>query len=178
MLHTLAPRLACVDGALAELGVYQGDLAWQMNLVFPERPLHLFDTFSGFPAQDLAAEPFSHTQGKLDFSDTTAADVLARLPHPEQAIVHAGYFPDTADAALGPFALVSVDADLYAPTLAALDYFLPRMSPGGMLLLHDYANPRFAGVAAAVRDHEASHGPLALVPLPDLHGTAIIIVQE
>lgn len=178
-LQALLPRLAAVPGEVAELGVYQGAFAWQLNLAFPERQLHLFDTFDGFHDADLAAETAPlQRQGKVDFSDTSQTAVLARMPYPAQVHVHAGHFPDTAAGVDGPFALVSVDADLYAPTLAALQHFLPRMSPGGVLLVHDYANPRFPGVAQAVHDHEAAHGPLALLPLPDLHGTAAILATD
>lgn len=176
VLQGLPARLNHIEGDIAELGVYQGDFAWQLNLVFPERRLHLFDTFSGFDEADLAVETAAVQQAKLDFSDTSVAAVLARMPHPEQVVLHAGRFPETAAALERRFALVSIDADLYTPTLAALHYFLPRMSRGGMLLVHDYANPRFPGVAQAVRDYEAEYGALALLPLPDLHGTAAIIV--
>ena len=55
-LQSLLPRLQDVEGDLAELGVYQGDFAWQLNAALPERRLHLFDTFSGFSESDLAAE--------------------------------------------------------------------------------------------------------------------------
>ena len=37
-----------VPGALAELGTYRGDFAWQLNDRFPDRKLYLFDTFEGF----------------------------------------------------------------------------------------------------------------------------------
>lgn len=176
-LQSLLPRLQDVEGDLAELGVYQGDFAWQLNAALPERRLHLFDTFSGFSESDLAAETEAiNPQGKVDFSDTSIRAVLERMLFPEQVVVHAGHFPETAADDLGPFALVSVDADLYAPTLAALRYFLPRMRRGGVILVHDYANPRFPGVAQAVQEYERENGALSLLPLPDLHGTAAIIV--
>jgi O-methyltransferase len=44
-----------------------------------------------------------------------------------------------------------------------------------MIVLHDYNNRRFRGAAQAVEDYEKAHGPLALVPLCDLHGTAVIV---
>lgn len=176
-LQALVSRLRDVEGDLAELGVYQGDFAWQMNVAFPKRRLHLFDTFSGFNETDLACEVMQvQKQANTDFSDTSIATVLSRMPYPEQVIVHAGHFPETANKLDGRFALVSVDADLYAPTLAALQYFMPRMSSGGILLLHDYANLRFPGVAQAVYDYETEKGRLSLLPLPDTHGTAAVMV--
>ena len=87
-----------------------------------------------------------------------------------------GFFPETT-AGLEDcrFALVSLDADLYAPTLAGLHFFYPRLNPGGVILLQDYNSRRFRGAAQAVKDFERASGPVALVPLCDLHGTAVIV---
>lgn len=175
-LFNLLPRLQNVPGDVAELGVYQGNFAWQINLAFADRTLHLFDTFEGFAQVDLEKEGEArYQQGKMDFSDTSAETVQARMPYPKQVVVHAGFFPDTAEGLEIRFAFVSLDADLYAPTLAALEYFMPRLSQGGMIFLHDYNNPRFSGVTKAVADYEAAHGQLMLLPLADLHGTAVIM---
>ena len=43
-------------GAVAELRVYKGAFAKDINLVFAERKFYLFDTFKGFEASDLQAE--------------------------------------------------------------------------------------------------------------------------
>lgn len=47
---------AGIPGAVAELGVYQGALAAELNRLFPDRPLYLFDTFIDFPRTDVEAE--------------------------------------------------------------------------------------------------------------------------
>lgn len=167
-----------VPGAAAELGVYKGELAWKLNALFPDRSLYLFDTFEGFDARDIAAETSAgySRAAKGDFSDTSAEAVLARLPHPEQAVIRKGFFPETASGLSDVrYAFVSLDADLYAPILAGLEYFYPRLNPGGVILLHDYNNGRFRGARQAVEDYEAAHQNLPLVPLCDLHGTAVIL---
>lgn len=179
-LHRMADRLILqqVPGDTAELGVYKGDLAWQLNALFPDRTIHLFDTFEGFDARDVreeAKQGFSRAR-EGDFADTSLEAVRNRLPYPENALFHKGFFPRTAAGLENcGFALVSLDADLYAPILAGLEFFYPRLSPGGMILLHDYNNRRFRGASKAVEDYEKAHGPLPLVPLCDLHGTAVII---
>lgn len=54
----LADRVSAngIEGALAELGTYRGDFAWQLNERFPERRLYLFDTFDGFDERDIRVE--------------------------------------------------------------------------------------------------------------------------
>ena len=37
-----------IPGAAAELGVYKGDFAAEINKAFPDRTLYLLDTFEGF----------------------------------------------------------------------------------------------------------------------------------
>lgn len=166
-----------VEGAIAELGTFQGDFAWQLNELFPARRLYLFDTFEGFDQRDIAVERQVSTSraAARDFSDTNVERVLARMPHREQIVVRKGFFPQTAEGVEDTFAVVSMDVDLYAPTLAGLEWFYPRLASGGVILLHDYNSTQFDGVAKAVEEYEKHHGFLPLAPLNDLHGTALIL---
>jgi O-methyltransferase len=170
-------REASVEGALAELGVYKGDFAWQLNGQFPDRKLYLFDTVEGFPERDIKAErQIGATKAQAHaFSDTREEDVLARMPYKKQIVLKKGYFPEVLQGLEEKFAIVSIDADLYAPTLAGLTYFYPRLNPGGVIILHDYNTSRFDGVRKAVDKFESEHRLLPIVPLGDLHGTAIIV---
>ena len=176
----IADRVEAADvpGSVAELGTYRGDFAWHMNARFPRRTLYLFDTFEGFDARDIAAER-RKSQSKAqahDFGDTLAADVLARMPYEKSVVIRKGFFPETAEGLEKErYAVVSLDVDLYAPTLAGLEYFYPRLSEGGAIVLHDYNSLRFDGVRRAVADYEREYGRLDLIPLSDLHGTAIIV---
>ena len=167
-----------VPGSMAELGTYRGDFAWQMNARFPERTLYLFDTFEGFDARDIAVER-RESQSKAqthDFGDTLASDVLARMPYEKSVIIRKGFFPETVEGMEKEcYAVVSLDVDLYAPTLVGLEYFYPRLSEGGSIILHDYNSLHFDGVRRAVVDYEQMHGCLNLIPLSDLHGTAGIV---
>ncbi len=55
------------------------------------------------------------------------------------SIIYPGLFPDSAGASSDcRFSFVHLDVDLYESTRAALEFFYPRMNPGGMILSHDY----------------------------------------
>lgn len=172
------PRLDGVPGAIAELGVYKGDFSLELRRQFPGRTLYLFDTFEGFNADDIKIETagsFSQSNSG-DFTDTSAEYVLGRFDDTSDIVLKKGYFPDTAAGLENEvFAFVSLDADLYAPTLAGLEFFYPRLSHGGAILLHDYGSRRFSGVFQAVADYEKKYGKLLLVPLCDLHKSCIIL---
>jgi O-methyltransferase len=169
-----------VPGDMGELGVYRGDFSALMNAALPARTLHLFDTFTGFNEDDARQDQqlgCSRAEAG-DFSGTSVEHVLKSLPHPERAVIHAGYFPDTFVEVEGRvFSLVSIDADLYAPTAAALPLFWNQLSEGGTIIVHDYNSGQYAGVGAATREFCAREG-LFPVPLRDLHGSAVLIKQS
>ena len=101
--------------------------------------------------------------------------VREKLTFPERAVFRPGLFPKTAEGVEDHFALVSLDVDLEESTLAGLRYFLPRLSEGGLLLLHDFGNDRLPGVSRAVSRYEEEIGKmLPAVPLCDRNGTLVI----
>ncbi len=162
-----------VPGALAEVGVYQGDFARVMNAALPDRTLYLFDTFHGF---DPGQEDFDRvTHGltyRRDFSNTTVEFVLARMPYRDRCVVRAGLFPASAEGVDDVFCLVSLDADLYEPIYEGLRFFYPRLATGGYIFVHDYNNSNFPGVNQAVRQFSAETR-VPYVPLTDAYGTAV-----
>jgi O-methyltransferase len=161
-----------VPGALAELGVFRGDFAWLMSSLLPGRRVHLFDTFSGFDEREVE-EDRQLVNDFLDFSATDPDTVRSRFADPSLVELHVGRFPDTTDGVEDEFALVSLDADLYAPLLSGLRWFYPRLAPGGTILVHDFNNAAFAGAKKAVREFQAESGT-TVVPLPDWAGTAVV----
>jgi len=136
-----------------------------------ERTLYLLDTFEGFPNADLEVGE-SGLSGV--FSDTSLEAVRA-LVGEERTVFIKGYFPETAahipeDAV---FSLVHIDCDLEAPMRSALEFFYPRMSPGGFVLMHDYSSLHWDGAERAI-DGFFKDKPESVVPLPDLGGSAMV----
>jgi hypothetical protein len=52
-----------------------------------------------------------------------------------------------------------LDVDAYAPTLAALEAFYPKVVTGGVVLLDEYAIPAFAGESNALDDYFGGKPP-------------------
>ena len=168
-----------VPGDVAEVGVYRGDFAAMINGAFRSRTLHLFDTFTGFPVQDVQIEQENGlSRAKTgDFSETDQEMVIGKMIYPERLVVHKGYFPETFSPCENTaFAFVSLDVDLYAPTKAALTLFWPRMSPGGCIMVHDYNSTQFSGAGKAVREF-CEQEKVYPVPICDLHGSVVLIKQ-
>lgn len=168
-----------IEGHMAELGVYKGVTARLFHYYLPERTLHLFDTFGGFDARDVAAE--EKTTGlkttTVEFSDTDLDSVRRTInPLNDNVCFYPGFFPATVTTELESqrFALVHLDADLYEPTIAGLKFFYPRVVKGGFLIVHDYN--AWAGARQAV-DEFAADTPEVPVPMPDKSGSALITKQ-
>ena len=168
-----------ISGELAELGVFQGKFSSAINELLPDRKLYLFDTFEGFPQEDVEVEEKrGYTPGKSwqeKFKDTSEEYVLRQMKYPENCVICKGYFPDTIPDEDISFALVSLDVDMYRPTLEGLRYFYSRLVPGGYIMIHDYNHEdRWLGVKQAINEYEKEIGPLVKVPIPDEAGTMII----
>ncbi|MCB7320701.1 TylF/MycF/NovP-related O-methyltransferase [Lacrimispora sp. 210928-DFI.3.58] len=172
-LHSLG-----IPGSMAELGCFQGDLSWQLNALMPDRKLYLFDTFQGYDPRDLKKEEeIGGTKTEeYDFKDVKPELVMARMPEKEQVILKEGWFPETAlDLEDETYALVILDAGLYQPTYAGMEYFFPRMSRGGVILVCNYESTRYTGVRRAMDDLEKKYGAFLVLPVGDLDGTVMIV---
>lgn len=164
-----------LEGAVAELGVYQGNQARIISILFPQQTFYLFDTFEGFAPSDLLVEEgrFSASTTQ-DFANTSLEGVISKIQNRNRLIVRRGYFPGTADGLEDSFCFVSLDVDLYAPTKAGLEYFYPRLVKGGAIFVHDYNNQRYKGVRSAVDEFQC-RTQCPMLPIPDTAGSIVIL---
>lgn len=145
-LARLALTVAGLSGDAAELGVFEGGTAAIIAGCLPKKTVHLFDTFSGLPADDVAG---GHREGEF----AAARQDVERFLRGCKVEFHQGFFPATAaDLAETRFAFVHIDGDLYQTTLAAIAWFWPRMVPGGVMVFDDYKWANCPGVERAIRE--------------------------
>jgi len=164
-----------IRGCMAECGVFQGEFSREINRVFPHNKLYLFDTFCGFDARDVVIEQKNlySAFGAGHLKITSEEMVMSKLPHPDMCIIRKGYFPETIDGLDEKFCFVNLDFDLYQPTIAGLEYFVPRMVEGGVILIHDYFSGAFNGIKAAVADFDLKARGLKILPVGDGLSVAI-----
>ncbi|MEO9190466.1 MAG: TylF/MycF/NovP-related O-methyltransferase [Acetobacteraceae bacterium] len=162
-----------VMGDLAELGVYRGNsaalLAHYARIY--SRKVFLFDTFEGFDRRDIIGVDRSKPAAFAD----TSLDQVRELVGDDDVTFVQGWFPQSIppDLYASRFCLVHIDCDLYAPAKAALEFFYPRLSPGGLLIVHDYASPAWRGIKRAV-DEYCRAIPERPIIFGDKSGTAMI----
>jgi len=86
-----------------------------------------------------------------------------------------GRFPETATAVPSDetFAFVHLDCDLELPIAAGLEFFYPRLAPGGMMVIHDYeSGGHWPGVRKAVNEF-LKDKPESIIIVPDKSGTGV-----
>jgi hypothetical protein len=156
-------NLEDVPGGAVEVGAYRGGSAFFIAGAFRAQRgadvrLDVFDTFEGHPSAALSDHDTHHREEEGLFQKTNYEDVKDYLsPFPETH-VHQGdvllAIPDLPERA---YSLVHVDTDLYLPTKRCLEYFGPRLSPGGVIVIDDYSSPNCPGVRDAAVGYLADH---------------------
>lgn len=155
-----------VKGSVVECGVFRGFglMAWAKlsAMLEPEnltRRIYGFDTFQGFPSVA--------TEDQSTFTDSQPGDLRSDSYEELQELIQEydrdrflGHIPkvelirgDMAKSipefvASHPHLVVSLlflDADMFEPTKAALDHFLPRMPKGSVIAFDELDNPIWPG---------------------------------
>lgn len=158
-----------VPGMRAECGVYRGATALLLchairscDPAYDGAGMHLIDSFRGtsesvaqdyIPVRDAGGATQMQAffpPGKTDTSPQLVRGFFA-ADYP-QAEIHAGWIPQVFGSLPdGAWSFVHVDLTLFEPTLAALEYFYPRLAPGGVILCD--GSIFCPGAEAAVRQY-------------------------
>lgn len=170
-----------IEECVAELGVYKGDFAKEINRYFNDRNLYLFDTFEGFLHEKTKTITENRVMAKLQANPEANMHVvedfslfLSQFPYPEKCIVRKGFFPETSIGVDEKYAFVSLDVDIYETTKEGLNYFYPRMSKNGIIMIHDYTSWTTTGVKKAV-DEFCNANNCSVVLISDVDGSAILM---
>ncbi|MEA2061119.1 MAG: TylF/MycF/NovP-related O-methyltransferase [Thermodesulfobacteriota bacterium] len=130
-------------GDFVECGTYNAKVATLIlnleDLRGKKRKFHLFDTFSGIPAEML-------TQREQDlgfagqFSDVSLAEVMEKLKDYRDIVeFHKGVIPDSFQGFFpGRVAFLHLDLNGAKATQAALHLFYPALVQGAVVLFDDY----------------------------------------
>ena len=138
-----------LPGDVADLGSFRGGSALMLRRLALEKHLHLFDTWEGNPFDD---DLCHHKRGEWLAS---LEDCKLLVGQDERTSYHRGIFPygvsNSEDLDLRSYCFVYVDMDTYQSTRDAIEFFWPRLVPGGKMIFDDWGWEPCAGVEKAVR---------------------------
>lgn len=172
MLYSIVRHLASVPGDAAECGAYRGGSSYLIAKVLgASKKLYMFDTFAGIPAGDPRKDNRYINGG--EFSETSIEEVQRFMASFKNVEIRKGVIPETLSGLCDKtFSFVHIDLDIYRPILESLEFFYPRMSPAGVILLDDYGSQECQGALFAVEEFCAARGTRPIV-LPT--GQAMLI---
>lgn len=160
-----------VKGSVVECGVFRGFglMSWAKlsAMLEPEnltRRIYGFDTFAGFPStsdhdRNQVADPATGALFADSYDELLALiaeyDRDRFLGHIPKVHLIKGDVVDTipkfvADNSHLVVSLLFLDMDLFEPTKAALEHFVPRMPKGAVLAFDELDNPMWPGETVAL----------------------------
>jgi O-methyltransferase len=156
-----------IPGDYIETGVWRGGACIMMRAVLAahgvtDRAVYVADSFAGVPPPDRKRYPVDRGRNFYKYKQLAVSleEVQANFDvyglRDDQVRFVKGLFSDTLpklDARR--FALLRLDGDLYESTMDGLKSLYPRLSPGGFVVIDDYA---LRSSRTAVHDYLAEIG--------------------
>jgi O-methyltransferase len=142
-----------LSGDVAEFGCYRGGSTARLSLACHEvrKRLLVFDSFEGLPepepwdAQHRIARERVFERGEYAATLSEVQENVRRAGRLEVCEFAPGWFDRTlAGTNLPPLAVALLDVDLVVSTRQALDAAWSAMAPGGVVFVHDTADPKLS----------------------------------
>lgn len=169
--YEIFKRILPVKGSIVECGVFRGFglMSWAKlsTMLEPEnltRRIYGFDTFDGFTEitekdDNRVARPQAHALSASSHEELVSLiriyDEDRFLGHVDKVHLIRGNAVETIPRFVSenPHLVVSLlflDFDLFAPTKAAIEHFVPRMPKGSLICFDELDNPMWPGETLAV----------------------------
>jgi O-methyltransferase len=172
-LWQLGNQLASVPGDFLEVGVWRGGTGCLLAKTAQGRDKHVFlaDTFTG--VVKTSGKDTTYTGG--EHSDTSE-EIVLQLAHAmslDNVSLLKGIFPqDTGARVPGSIALLHCDVDVYDSAKDIVNWAIPRLSPGAVIVFDDYGFGGCEGITRFVNDLR-SMGQFRFVH--NLNGHALLV---
>jgi O-methyltransferase len=152
-----------IPGLYAECGIFRGFSVLLLNLIAQMRDLdwdgdsfYLIDSFEGLSQpqpQDAIGFRIGALGEKFPILSSQAGHFATPLNIVQENLgafpklnFYKGWIPIIFNAIPEKkWSFVHIDVDLHQPTFDCLDYFYPRMAPGGVIINDDFSSPLFPG---------------------------------
>lgn len=174
-LWSIAKQLKEIEGCFLEVGVWQGGsgalLATAAKLTAPDRSVFLADTFLGV----VKAGPNDPKFKGGEYANTSA-EIVANLINKlnlDNVIILEGVFPDDNHQSMNePIALLHCDVDVYQSAKDIVEWVLPRLSLGGVIVFDDYG---FSGCEGITKYADELGEKSNLLFVHNLNGHALLV---
>lgn len=157
----LAKKFAEIPGEIVECGVWKGGMIAGISEFIGRKKANLFDSYQGLPlVREIDGEAAWNWQNNPEgeyFYDNCSADEKYAIEAMELSGVeytsYKGWFKDVFNSSI-PIESISIlrlDSDWYDSTLECLEFFYPKITSGGLVIIDDYLT--WEGCSKAVHDY-------------------------
>lgn len=146
-------------GAVVELGCYEGTTSLFIRRLLDgahhEGPFHVYDSFEGLPEK---TKPDMSAAGEQFRAGELFASKKQLLRHFHRAglvppVVHKAWFNDLAPTDMPDGIMFAfLDGDYYESIRDSLHLITPKLLPGAIIVVDDYANEALPGAHRAVEE--------------------------
>lgn len=182
VMSSIAAATVGLPGDTAECGVFEGATSFQICRTRAHKKdvtHHCFDSFEGLSeptTKDAVTDERAYVWKKSDLTSPLEKTKKNLERFASMVQYHPGWIPDRfPDVEDRQFSLVHVDVDLFEPTASSLDFFYPRLVPGGMIVCDDYGSTWCPGAKKACDEFCATIPQQTVIHLTT--GQGIIIKQ-
>lgn len=165
-----------IPGDLVECGVHTGGLSLAVcryiDFNATGKSFWLFDTFSGIPVEQMSDEERPHRPAENEMyygEDSFARAQRNFAPYPRAHLVRGRVPESLGTVEIGAVSYLSLDMNIAAPEVAALEFFWPKLSVGAVVLLDDYGWTHYRPQKVAL-DAFASQHNVEIATLPTGQG--------
>ncbi len=162
-LWSLGKQLEAVEGDVLEVGVWRGGtgVILARSTAGSGKTVYLADTFTG--VVKAGEEDTRYTGGEHADTSVPLVEALLQDFGLDNAVLLQGIFPeDTAHLIAGRLSMVHCDVDVYESAKGVVEWALPRLSPGGVIVFDDYGFSGCEGVTRLVNEYQGRPGLLFL----------------
>ena len=153
-----------IPGHFAECGCFRGHSSYVIASLLKQQDFRdtywIFDSFEGISDKSEIDNEGEGARVPQDYLKATMENLQSVLKPFSFVSIHKGWIPDvfdTAPVASEKFAFLHIDVDLYEPTRACLEFFFPRLSPGGVVFVSNYGVSHWPGSIQAVDEFVAEN---------------------
>lgn len=162
ILNELLKTLDTVDGDVVEFGCFEGTSSVHIAhfLAPTQKRLFLYDSFQGLPAKtshDLSPAGEQFKEGELLATKKQLIMNLKKARVPMPTIKKAWFSDLVATDVPATISFAFLDGDYYDSILDPLKLIWPKLAPGAVVVVDDYANEALPGAARAVDEWLKTH---------------------
>lgn len=170
-----ASQAARIPGDFVECGVNEGWLSLTicnyLGFNSLDKSFYLFDTYEGIP-DDQITDQERERAAVHRYSDCYERTKQKFSPFPRAKLVR-GKVPDTLTMAkIDKVSYLSIDMNIAKPERDAIEFFWPKLSTGGIVILDDYAFTGYEIQHESMNDFAAQIG-VHILTLPTGQGIMI-----